>query len=307
MQGTSVPSDVRAQQVTGTYSIHPVATVRVGSASATRESVQLADLPLSVAEWEAGPTRIAVEADPCDHAAIDTLIRHGFVLDPVARALRPEPPSPLVFSRDDAVPTAASWWLPDIPSGGIRADGLVLTHPRPDDLDDLLASELDPGVREYSIFEPMSREELALALDAAYYHWRVGTSSMLIARTSPSGPVLAKVSVRRVVPPGVLDVGYVTVRAHRGCGISSRAVRGFTRWAFERAGIQRIEMGIKSMNRPSVAVAERAGYHGESVRKSRLSNRDGSYSDELSYVAISQSWGEGESGACTNVPQPNQR
>lgn len=307
MQGTSARPVVRAQQVTGTYSIHPVATVRLRSGAAPRESVQLADLPRSVAEWEAGPTRIAVEVDPCDHAAIDALISHGFVLDPVAHGPRSEPLSLLVFSRDHAVSTATPWWLPDVPSDGIRADGLVLTHPRPDDLDDLLANELDPGVRQYSLFEPLGREELALALGAAYYHWRVGTSSMLIARTSPSGPPLAKVSVRRVVPPGVLDVGYVTMRAHRGRGISSRAVRGFTRWAFERAGIQRIEMGIKSMNRPSVAVAERAGYHGESVRRSRLSNRDGSYADELSYVAISQSWGEEDSGACINVREPNQR
>ncbi|MBB3661684.1 MULTISPECIES: GNAT family N-acetyltransferase [Prauserella salsuginis group] len=265
-------------------------TIRIESTTGSWPGLTLDDLPAAINDWRTERSRVHAEAGAADHAVIDVLAQHGFVLDPVTFAQRTEPDAPVVLTRDFAVPATACEWLPRIPPDGIDADGIVLTHPHPDDLADLLACEQDPGARLHALTEPLDRQALIELLGSAYYRWRVGPASFLIARASPAGPPLAKLSVRRVVPPGVLDVGYVTMPAHRGKGVSTRAVRGFTRWAFTAAPVQRIELGVKPANRRSAAVAERSSYHCESVRKGRLSNLDGSYSDELSYVALRHEW-----------------
>ncbi|GAA1190393.1 GNAT family N-acetyltransferase [Prauserella alba] len=265
-------------------------TVRIESTGGSWPDLTLDQLPTAIDGWRTTRSRVHAETGVADHAVIDALAQHGFVLDPVALAQRTEPAAPVILTRDFSTTATACEWLPRIPPHGIDADGIVLTHPHPDDLDVLLACEQDPGARLHAVAEPLDREALVGLLGSAYFQWRAGPASFLIARASPAGPPLAKLSVRRVVPPGVLDVGYVTVPAHRGKGVSTRAVRGFTRWAFTAASIQRIELGVKPANRLSAAVAERSAYHCESVRKGRLSNLDGSYSDELSYVALRHEW-----------------
>lgn len=186
-------------------------------------------------------------------------------------------------------------FLPPLNGGCIQSEGLVLTHPVAADLADLCANEIDSYTRQHAIFPPTSAATLRALIAGAYPGWRLGDSTFLIARAYIDGPPVVKLSVRRLVPPGVLDVGYATMPAHRGYGYAARALRLFTDWAFDSAGIQRIELGIKPSNLASVRTAVKAGYALESVRRSRLMNADTSFDDEHSYVAVNadrnRGWG----------------
>lgn len=177
-------------------------------------------------------------------------------------------------------------FLPKVNGNQVFNKDIVLTFPKISDVEELYRNEQDNLVRQHAIFPPFSKADIEQAVIDSYPKWRLGDSTMLIAREWPGGPALAKLSIRRLVPPDVLDMGYMTINKHRGKGVSALALRIFTKWAFESAGIQRIELGIKPSNIPSVRTAEKAGYQLESVRHARLLNKDSSFEDEHSYVAI---------------------
>ncbi|MCS3494492.1 RimJ/RimL family protein N-acetyltransferase [Arthrobacter sp. JUb119] len=187
-------------------------------------------------------------------------------------------------------------FFPVLKDGCIRGQGLVLTHPRVTDCIDLCANEMDEGTRQHALFPAASDATIQTLVAEAYLGWRLGDTSLLIARTEMDGPPVAKLSIRRLVPPGVLDVGYATMPNHRGQGYAARALKVFTNWAFESAGIQRIELGIKPANSASVRTAIKAGYSLESVRRARLITPDATFDDEHSYVAIksdrNREWGQ---------------
>ncbi|MFQ8213656.1 GNAT family N-acetyltransferase [Klebsiella pneumoniae] len=177
-------------------------------------------------------------------------------------------------------------FLPPLSGGCIGGDGLVLTYPVLDDAGSLSENDSDDEVRRHAIFPPTSLAALESKIVGAYAGWRLGDSTFLIGRGDFNGPALTMLSIRRLVPPGVLDVGYATISAHRGKGYATRALRLFTQWAFSISSVQRIELGIKPGNTASVSTALKAGYRLESVRRSRLRNADGSFDDEHSYVAL---------------------
>lgn len=140
-------------------------------------------------------------------------------------------------------------FLPRLTDDYICGDGLILSYPALDDAADLCANELDDEVRRHAIFPPTSPTAMESQIIGAYAGWRLGDATFLVARHEIDGPALAKISIRRLVPPGVLDVGYTTLRSYRGRGYAATALRLFTAWAFGSAGIQRIELGIKPGNR----------------------------------------------------------
>jgi RimJ/RimL family protein N-acetyltransferase len=274
----------------GITTLTPQVTVHVNTATTERDNgvrhLDAGEFADATEHWVAERLKVFASVTVDDHDATEALLQEGFVLDPGQRRLLWETNPRLGFVRDYSLQSNDSLFLPRIPQEGIQGDDLVLTYPRLSDIDDLLKNDLDPEVRRFSIFGPIRRSALTLSLATAYYTWRRGDSSTLIARSHFSGPPMGTVSVRKLVPPGVLDVGYATLSHCRGRGVAAASVRTFTRWAFESGGVQRIEMGIKPANTASIITAERAGYQRESTRRRRLRNHDGSFSDELSYVAI---------------------
>lgn len=219
--------------------------------------------------------------DYLDRDEMDRLIGQGWTYIGAGQWAAPPLPTPEYES------TSPGLFLPRLPSDCLPGDGLVLTYPKITDASTLCANELDEVVRQHAIFPPSSPRAIEALIVDAFPGSRVGDSTVLIAREDIDGPPLAKVSVRRLVPPGVLDVGYATMPGQRGKGYAARALVLFTSWAFTLVNVQRIELGIKPGNVASTATALKAGYRLESVRRSRLKNADGSFDDEHSYVAIS--------------------
>ncbi|MFI8867536.1 MULTISPECIES: GNAT family N-acetyltransferase [unclassified Streptomyces] len=65
-------------------------------------------------------------------------------------------------------------------------------------------------------------------------------------------------------------VSYWTVEAARGTGIAVAGVRALARWAFGDLGLHRLELGHRTNNPASCAVAMRAGFAAEGIERQKL-------------------------------------
>ncbi len=65
-------------------------------------------------------------------------------------------------------------------------------------------------------------------------------------------------------------VSYWTTRAARGAGVASRACRSLARWAFDDAGLFRLELGHRVDNPASCGVASAAGLAVEGLQRQKL-------------------------------------
>ncbi len=107
--------------------------------------------------------------------------------------------------------------------------------------------------------------------------WRDGTLFTFGAfgpvDTAPgSTGLLAMVGVtRRAMGTG--EIGFWTAREHRGHGYATEAALAVTRWAFTRAGIDRMEWRAEVGNTASRAVAEKTGFTIEGVLRSAVFHR----------------------------------
>jgi [ribosomal protein S5]-alanine N-acetyltransferase len=84
---------------------------------------------------------------------------------------------------------------------------------------------------------------------------------------------------------GRCELGYWIARDSRGRGIATRAVRLFSRWAFDNLPVDRIEIHAEPENAPSRRVAEAAGFSFEGVLRSYFVNK-GTRRDAASYSLL---------------------
>lgn len=85
------------------------------------------------------------------------------------------------------------------------------------------------------------------------------------------GAVLGCVAVTAV--NHVHDTGWIsywTVEEARGTGVAAAAVRALSRWAFDDLGLYRLELGHRTNNPASCAVARRAGFAVEGIERAKL-------------------------------------
>ena len=101
-----------------------------------------------------------------------------------------------------------------------------------------------------------------------------------------SGEGAGVIGVLRMGPPGTGLVGYGVLPAFRGRGYTTRALRLVSRWAFEEAGLARLELGHKVGNVASGKAAAKAGFRMEGRLSARLPNPDGTRSDEVYYSLV---------------------
>jgi RimJ/RimL family protein N-acetyltransferase len=94
--------------------------------------------------------------------------------------------------------------------------------------------------------------------------------------------VLGNAAVSAVDPQHATGwVSYWTTPAARGHGVASRACRALSRWAFEEAGLFRLELGHRVNNPASCHVATAAGYLVEGLERKKLAYDGVRYDVEL--------------------------
>jgi len=83
-----------------------------------------------------------------------------------------------------------------------------------------------------------------------------------------------------------LELSYqIYGKQNRGKGIATEAVQLITKYLFEKSKTNRIRLMIHPENKASVRVAEKAGYHFETISRGIWYNR-GKYYDLLTYVLL---------------------
>jgi len=127
--------------------------------------------------------------------------------------------------------------------------------------------------------------------------WKRGTAYALyaFAKEAPardfSSAVLAKV-VLSGVHRGALEgayLGYWVDQDHEGKGLAFEAVRAAVRFAFEGAGLHRVQAAIQAWNLRSVALAKRLGFRFEGVAR-RYLNVGGGWQDHEIYALTAEDW-----------------
>jgi RimJ/RimL family protein N-acetyltransferase len=81
-------------------------------------------------------------------------------------------------------------------------------------------------------------------------------------------------------------IGYWCAPHARGKGLTTRALRLISRWAFDELGLERLELITDPDNVASQRVAENVGYRREGVLRSHLLHPDGRRRDSVMFSLL---------------------
>lgn len=128
--------------------------------------------------------------------------------------------------------------------------------------------------------------EAAWVAATAGLDWLVGRTAHFALVDLATGALAGTLDLRQPGPPQVGGVGYTVHPGFRGRGYATRALRLLVGWAFEVADYARLELGAKVGNVASIRSAAAAGFEPDGVRRARLRNPDGTFSDEQRFALI---------------------
>ncbi|MFJ8694102.1 GNAT family N-acetyltransferase [Streptomyces roseolilacinus] len=159
----------------------------------------------------------------------------------------------------------------------LTSERLLLRPFAPDDAEDVRAAVQDPEIKRWiPLPDPYG---IADAEDFVGRHtpdgWRDDTEYTFSVRPRgrEHGPLLASVSLHHP-RAGTWEVGFYTVREHRGNGYATEATRTLAHWAFTALGCTRLEWRAEVGNTASRLVAERAGFTPEGTLRAAFPHRD---------------------------------
>jgi RimJ/RimL family protein N-acetyltransferase len=263
------------------YAIYPPAQGNGYAAEATR----------ALTEWghTQGLNRIELRCAVTNLASAATALAAGFAFEGLHRAQLRIPSGEVAsacFARLAA--DSGDAIAPDFPRLGVLDDGVIgLRVVQPEDAEPFWEQDADPESLRFGFRgHPASRDEVAAATGRAGLDWLVGSLASLAVVDKASGEFAGSVRLRMSGPPQVARVGYATHPAFRGRGYATRAVRLLAGWAFDVAGLVRLELGAKIENIASQRVALAAGFATDGIRTARLRNADGSFSDEARFALV---------------------
>ncbi|PZS16768.1 MAG: hypothetical protein DLM57_09665 [Pseudonocardiales bacterium] len=238
-----------------------------------------------------GVSRVAIRCAVGNLASVKTSLNAGFRFEAVLRgdvSVAGGVADSAVFARlagDDA--ESIEPVAPELPTSGL-GDGVVSLRPLlPGDEHGLLEQDQDPLTRQWEFTDKLRDpdEHIRLAA-AARLHWLVGPVLRCAIVDAATGSYAGMISVRLHGPPNIGGIGYGVRPAFRGRGYTSRALRLLVPWAFDVAGFARLELGAKQDNAASLRAAQHAGFEADGVRRARLRNPDGTFSDEVRYALV---------------------
>jgi RimJ/RimL family protein N-acetyltransferase len=96
---------------------------------------------------------------------------------------------------------------------------------------------------------------------------RRGDGLPLAVTDASDGSLIASIDLR-MRGEGRAEFGYVVAAWARGRGIGTRALRLYSRWAFDTLGVARLELLIQPGNEASLALGRRAGFVEEGLLRS---------------------------------------
>jgi ribosomal-protein-alanine N-acetyltransferase len=111
---------------------------------------------------------------------------------------------------------------------------------------------------------------------------------------SPDDEIVGRIALSNVARGAWQNatVGYYVAVEHQGRGYATEALRLVLRFAFEEAGLHRVQAGVVPENRASARVLEKAGFRREGMAE-RYINIDGRWRDHLIFAITKEDWDAG--------------
>jgi RimJ/RimL family protein N-acetyltransferase len=176
--------------------------------------------------------------------------------------------------------------FPPLPAPGL-GDGVLRLRPaRGGDAPALVETDDELTLRWNFTGRAHPPVEVRRQCEQAGLMWLVGSTALFVMVDERTGRVAGSLRLRQAGPPQVGGIGYVVHPDFRGRGYTARALRLLVPWAFEVADFARLELGAKVGNEASLRAAAAAGFEPDGVRRARLRNADGTFSDEVRYALI---------------------
>jgi RimJ/RimL family protein N-acetyltransferase len=216
-------------------------------------------------------------------------VNRGYDCGPADAAGRRTPIDVARFARlrtDSGAPMQPRF--PRLGAADLTDDVIVVRPMTPADEAGWTEQELDELTLQWAFAgEAPSRPAVVATPARAGLDWVVGTIARFTIEDVASGRYAGTLQLRVSGPPQVGGIGYAVHPAFRGRGYTTRALRLLVTWAFDIAGFVRLELGAKTANVASQKAAAAAGFAPDGVRAQRLRNPDGTFSDEVRYVLLS--------------------
>jgi len=156
----------------------------------------------------------------------------------------------------------------------ITDGSLLLRPPRSSDVPAVFAACQDPEIARWTTVPvPYALADAHRWVEVEVPLGWSGSTAPVWHVTDPADPstVLASIGLHHLdLEHGDGEVGYWTVPAARGRGITTAAVRLVCRWAFDELGLHRVDWAAAVGNRASRRVAEKAGFAVEGTTRQRL-------------------------------------
>jgi RimJ/RimL family protein N-acetyltransferase len=172
--------------------------------------------------------------------------------------------------------------LPDLPEGVLR-DGEVTLRPWClADVDDLLGLLTLPDVMARAVYRrELSRAYMERRCAAAASEWLAGVRADFTMRVNDE--FAGDIGLYNEAFSRQAMIGYSTLPEYRGRGVTTRAVRLLSNWAFE-IGVQRLVAGTAPDNVASQQVLAKAGFVREGIQRSRFDGPDCVRVDDFTHV-----------------------
>ncbi|MFF5716069.1 GNAT family N-acetyltransferase [Streptomyces buecherae] len=152
---------------------------------------------------------------------------------------------------------------------------LVLRPFEASDVDAVFAACQDPDIPRWTnVPSPYLREHAQnFVTEMAPNGWRDNTSYSLAVVTKDDGVLVGAMGLVRLElagPERQAEIGYWTVKEHRGRGYTVEAARRMIDWAFGELGVERVEWYAEVGNEGSWAVARSLGFQREGTLRARI-------------------------------------
>ncbi|MFI2030751.1 GNAT family N-acetyltransferase [Streptomyces buecherae] len=152
---------------------------------------------------------------------------------------------------------------------------LILRPFEASDVDAVFAACQDPDIPRWTnVPSPYLREHAQnFVTEMVPNGWRDNTSYSLAVVTKDDGVLVGAMGLVRLElagPERQAEIGYWTVKEHRGRGYTVEAARRMIDWAFGELGVERMEWYAEVGNEGSWAVARSLGFQREGTLRARI-------------------------------------
>jgi RimJ/RimL family protein N-acetyltransferase len=168
------------------------------------------------------------------------------------------------------------------PDPQLAADGVVLRVQDEGDAWWITEACNDPDIAEFIVGMPPPRR------------WASATEVEFVIADAARAEPLGLISLRIAeLDPGLASVGYWLRPEARGRGAATVALKLVARWAFDKLGVQRLELTTAPENVASQGVAERAGFTREGVLRGLQATKNNARRDTLMFSLLPADLGPG--------------